>query len=66
MTIRLGREDGVALVVAMMALLLMTALGAALVLTTATESAIAGNFQDAVEGLYAADAGGVPTGRRSI
>lgn len=54
---RLRREDGIALVVAMMALLLMTALGAALVLTTATETAIAGNFQDIVEGLYAADAG---------
>jgi hypothetical protein len=49
-------EDGVALVMAMMTLLLMTGLGAALVLTTASETAIAGNFRGSAEALYAADA----------
>ena len=50
------REDGVALVVAMMALLLMSALGAALVLTTSSETAIAANYRNSSEALYAADA----------
>jgi hypothetical protein len=50
------REDGIALVVALMAMLLMTALGAALILATTSESLIAGNFRGAVEGLHAADA----------
>jgi hypothetical protein len=53
---RAGREDGMALVIAMMALLLLTALGTALVMTTSTETLIAGNFRNANEGLYAADA----------
>lgn len=48
-------EDGVALVLAVMTLLLMTGLGAALVLTTASETAIAGNFRASTEALYAAD-----------
>jgi PilX N-terminal len=52
----LHREDGVALVVAMMALLLMTALGAALVLTTSSETMIAANYRNSSEALYAADA----------
>src|SRR5256885_15457185 len=50
------REDGIALIVAMMAMLLMTALGVALVLTTSSETMIAGNFRNSQEGLYAADA----------
>jgi hypothetical protein len=50
------RENGVALMVAMMALLLMTALGAALALTTSTEVIVAANFRNSGEGLYAADA----------
>jgi len=45
-----------ALLVAMMAMLLMTALGAALVLTTSSEAIIAGNFRNSTEGLYAAEA----------
>lgn len=49
-------EDGVALVLAIMTVLLMTGLGAALVVTTASETAIAGNFRASTEGLYAADA----------
>jgi type IV pilus assembly PilX-like protein len=55
-TSRLGREDGIALVVALMAMLLMSALGLALVLTTNTETMISGNFRNNSEALYAADA----------
>ena len=50
------RQDGIALLIAMMAMLLMTALGIALVMTTSSETIIAGNFRNAGEGLYAADA----------
>jgi hypothetical protein len=50
-------ERGVALIVALMSLLLLTALGLALVLTTSTETMIASNFSTGQEGLYAADAG---------
>ena len=50
------RENGIALIVAMMAMLLMTALGVALVLTTSSETMIAGNFRNGQEALYAADA----------
>jgi hypothetical protein len=53
---RLTREDGVALIVALMAMLLMSALGLALTLTTNTETRIAGNYRSGVETLYAADA----------
>src|SRR5438093_10766776 len=49
-------ERGVALVLALMAILLLSALGLALVLTTSAESMIASNYRNAVEGLYAADA----------
>jgi len=49
------QDDGFAMVVAMMAMLLMAALGVALVLTTSVEVIIAGNFRSAAEGLYAAD-----------
>jgi hypothetical protein len=42
--------------VAMMIILLLTVVGGALVLITSTESAIAGNFRNANESLYAADA----------
>lgn len=45
-----------ALVIALMAVLLLSALGFALILTTSTESMIAGNYSSAQEGLYAADA----------
>ena len=50
-------ERGVALILALMSLLLLTALGLALVLTTSTETMIAGNFSTAQEALYSADAG---------
>jgi hypothetical protein len=50
-------DRGVALIVVIMATLLMSALGLALVLTTSTETSIAGNFVGSQEALYAADAG---------
>jgi len=50
------REHGMALMVAMMVMLLMSALGAALVLTTSSETIIATNFRTSGESLYAADA----------
>jgi len=49
-------ERGFAVVVAMLSLLLMSALGAALVLTTSSETVIAANYRNSVEALYAADA----------
>jgi hypothetical protein len=49
-------ECGAALIVALMAMLLMMALGTALILTTSTESKITRNFKTASEALYAADA----------
>jgi hypothetical protein len=50
------REDGIAMIVAMMAMLLMSALGIALLMTSASETMIASNFRDGGEALYAADA----------
>lgn len=50
------REDGVALVTAMMALVLMTAIGTALVLSSSTETVIAAQFRNAIAARYAADA----------
>lgn len=50
-------ERGTAMVIALMATMLMTALGLTLVLTTSTESKITANFRSAQEALYAADAG---------
>jgi Tfp pilus assembly protein PilX len=49
-------EQGIAMIIAMMAMLLMSALGMALVLTTSSETMIAGNFSNSSEALYAADA----------
>jgi len=53
----LHEERGVAIIVALMATLLLTALGLALVMVTSTETQIAANFRDSQEALYAADAG---------
>jgi hypothetical protein len=50
-------ERGIALIVALLALLLLTALGLSLVLTTSTETTISGNFATGRETFYAADAG---------
>jgi len=57
MTTNIKSERGAALITALMAMLLLSALGLALVLTTSTETMIAGNFRDGQEALYAADAG---------
>jgi hypothetical protein len=50
------RENGIAMIMAMAATLLMSALGIALALTTSSETIIASNFRDASEAVYAADA----------
>jgi len=49
------RERGAALVVALMATMLLSALGLALILTTTTETKITGNYTYMQEALYAAD-----------
>jgi hypothetical protein len=53
---RLGDEQGTALVVALMSVMLLTALGAAVVMVSNTETMIAGNHRNSTEALYAADA----------
>lgn len=53
---RAGGEDGVALVIAVMSMMLMAALGSALVLTTMTEAGVSSNYASGVEAFYAADA----------
>jgi len=50
-------ERGVALIITLMALLLMTALGMSLMLTSHTETLISANYRDGLEGSYVADAG---------
>jgi hypothetical protein len=49
-------ERGMAIVVALMTMLLMSALGLGLMLTTSTETLLTGNYRDNTEALYAADA----------
>ena len=49
-------EDGIALIVALMAMLLMSGLGLALVATTSVETLIAENFRSSIELSYAAEA----------
>jgi hypothetical protein len=51
-----SNERGIALLVAMMALVFMSALGLALVASTTAETLVAANFRAAVETAYAADA----------
>lgn len=53
----LADEQGAALLMALMASLLLTGLGIALVYMTTTETAITANYRDGQEALYAADAG---------
>ena len=48
-------DRGAALIMALMAMLLLSALGLALVLSTTTESMITGNFRYGQEAMYAAD-----------
>jgi len=54
---RLTDERGAALIIALMAMMLLTALGAAVVMVSNTETHIAGNYRNSQEALYAADAG---------
>ena len=50
------RERGVALVVALLATLVLSALGLSLLVMAGTETLIAGNYRDGVEALHAAEA----------
>jgi hypothetical protein len=50
-------ERGIALVLALMAMVLLAALGGALAVLTATETTIAARFRDGLEAFYAAEAG---------
>jgi len=52
-----AREDGVALLAAIIATLLIAALAGALFMTMTEETAIAGGFRSGAEALYAAEAG---------
>ncbi len=51
-----ANENGTALIIALMAMMLLTALGAAVVMVSRTETAIANNYRNSQEALYAADA----------
>ena len=53
---RIRSEEGVALIVALLSMMLLTALGAALIMVTGTETRIADNHRNSQEALYAADA----------
>lgn len=53
---RLTNQDGTALIIALMAMMLLTALGAAVVMVSRTETMIAHNYRNSHEALYAADA----------
>ena len=53
---RLGNEQGTALIIALLAMMLLTALGAAVVMVSSTETHIAANYRNSAEALYAADA----------
>ena len=54
---RLRDEQGTALIIALMATMLLTALGMTLVLMSNTETMISSNYRNSQEALYAADAG---------
>jgi hypothetical protein len=54
--VRERAADGFVLIVVLLAIMLLSALGSALVLTTSTESRIAANFGGSAEGLDAAEA----------
>ena len=53
---RTGGEEGTALIIALMSMMLLTALGAAVIMVTNTETRIADNYKNSQEALYAADA----------
>jgi hypothetical protein len=50
-------ERGIAIVLALMAMVLVTVLGGALAVLTATETTIAARFRDGLEAFYAAEGG---------
>lgn len=54
---RTADERGIALIVALLIMTLLTALGMALMLTSQTETLISANYRDSMEGEYVADAG---------
>jgi hypothetical protein len=56
-TRRLADQQGTALILALMAMMLLTALGATVVMVSRTETMISNNNRNAIEALYAADAG---------
>jgi hypothetical protein len=56
LTERLSDERGVALIIALLCTMLLTALGLALTMTTSTELLISSNYRDGTETMYAADA----------
>jgi len=53
---RARSEDGTALIMSLMSMMLLTALGAAVIMVTNTETRIADNYRNSQEALYAADA----------
>ena len=53
---RLANQDGTALIIALMSMMLLTALGGAVIMVSRTEAAIANNYRNSQEALYAADA----------
>jgi len=55
-TARLADQQGTALIIALMAMMLLTALGAAVVIVSNTETHIAMNYRNSQEALYGADA----------
>ena len=57
MPIYVQDERGIALLLTLMATVLLTALGGALITLTTAETAIASNYRNAVEAFYAAEAG---------
>jgi hypothetical protein len=52
-----GNQRGASLIIALMATLLLSALGMGLVMTSMTETMITANYRDSGEAMYAADAG---------
>ena len=53
---RTRNQNGSALIIALMSMMLLTALGAAVIMVTNTETMIASNYRNGQEALYAADA----------
>lgn len=53
---RLTNQDGTALIIALMSMMLLTALAAAVVMVSTTETRISTNYRSGQEALYAADA----------